>query len=603
MSSEAEAQDAAAAKIQEANEKKKAMTAAQEAVEVKKSRVWQALGRNDAAMLKAALAACEPAELGLHNSDGLSLLAAALKGGAPLACAEAIVAYVGASMTAESLAALGYPDAKELGCWARVQAALKVAADPEAEEPPDVNDEEWQATLAGELGFDKLDVKRIITIGLYAGGRAPAPEHVELSFDGELQPRQGYGVFLGPTGDMYVGSFMAGARDGLGALYLKAGGTYVGAWKGGKRHGVGRGLAADGSVYEGDWKFNKRHGRGTYTYTNGDAYTGAWFAGTKHGAGRYKAVATGAVTEGTWQNGVLKAAKVGGTDGSAFYGAFDPKGRPSGAGAYVFPSGAMVKGAYTAPPAAEDADEEASAPVEPATWKGGATGAADHVADGVLKASLCAVPSVTNVIIVGAPASGKGTQCEKISAALGLVHVSTGDMLRAATEDPDNEVGQKAKELMEAGELVPDTMIFDLVKQRLTQPDAMTKGWLLDGFPRTAGQAALMEEGFLVPSKVIVLEVPDEVLLERVTGRRLDPETGTIYHLTFNPPSGDDKEEVLARLTQRGDDTEEALKKRLLTFGANKDAVEAAFAPILKKIEGNKSAEAVWTDVLAALRS
>ena len=169
-------------------------------------------------------------------------------------------------------------------------------------------------------------------------------------------------------------------------------------------------------------------------------------------------------------------------------------------------------------------------------------------------------------------------------------------MLRAAAADEESELGQQAKELMAAGELVPDDLIVKLVTERLGRPDAQN-GWLLDGFPRTAAQAAAMERAFLEPTKAILLDVPDDVLVERVTGRRADPETGKIYHLKFSPPEGDDKEEVLARLTQRDDDTEVALRKRLETYAANKEAIAAAFSGVLLTVNGNQDKERVWSTV------
>jgi len=228
------------------------------------------------------------------------------------------------------------------------------------------------------------------------------------------------------------------------------------------------------------------------------------------------------------------------------------------------------------------------------------------------------------VVIAGPPAAGKGTQCEKIAAKYGLIHVSTGDMLRKAAEDPDNEDGQLAKEKMEAGELVPDELITRLLVARLDSEEVRDKGWLLDGYPRTEIQAREMEKYFLLPSKVILLDVPEEVLVERVTGRRLDPETGTIYHMQTKLPYKLDEEgnpmeevdeegnktgkyvideDVMNRLEQRADDTEEALKTRLVTFAANRDAVASTFASIATTVDGNRDPEVVWGEIDAFLGS
>ena len=128
------------------------------------------------------------------------------------------------------------------------------------------------------------------------------------------------------------------------------------------------------------------------------------------------------------------------------------------------------------------------------------------------------------IIIAGAPASGKGSQCELIKEVYSSIHLSTGDMLRAEVA-AESEVGLQAKELMEAGKLVDDELITAIVLERLEQEDCKESGWLLDGFPRTKAQAdALVEAGY-IPDSFLLLDVPDEVLEQRVVGRRLDPET------------------------------------------------------------------------------
>ena len=261
------------------------------------------------------------------------------------------------------------------------------------------------------------------------------------------------------------------------------------------------------------------------------------------------------------------------------------------------------------------------------------TGTPSTSPDAAHTTALTQVARTLHVLIAGPPASGKGTQCEKIVAKYGLVHLSTGDVLRAAAADESNELGQIAKGHMEAGELVPDDLIIGLVAQKLDDAECRDKGWLLDGFPRTAVQAAALEKHFLIPNKCVILEVPDEVLVDRVCGRRLDPETGTIYHTTSKLPykldeegntvyaaptdeEGNPKlddageplpavpvidEEVMARLTQRDDDTEEALKKRLEGFAKNKDATTAVFQDIALSIDGNRDPSLVWEDIDAFL--
>lgn len=191
------------------------------------------------------------------------------------------------------------------------------------------------------------------------------------------------------------------------------------------------------------------------------------------------------------------------------------------------------------------------------------------------------------LIIAGAPASGKGTQCELIKKNYGVTHLSTGDMLRAAVA-AGSEVGTAAKGYMDAGKLVPDEVIIGVVKDRLDQDDCQTNGWLLDGFPRTPAQAEALAAAGIKADCFLFLNVPDEILVERVVGRRTDPETGKIYHMTFSPP---EDEAVLARLEQRSDDTEEKVKVRLEQFHANVDAVKGSYSDIGVDIDGTASPE------------
>jgi len=208
-------------------------------------------------------------------------------------------------------------------------------------------------------------------------------------------------------------------------------------------------------------------------------------------------------------------------------------------------------------------------------------------------------PSGLKLIIAGAPASGKGTQCEMIKKDYGVVHLSTGDMLRAAVAD-GTDVGVKAKEFMDAGKLVPDEVIIGVVADRLEQEDCKTNGWLLDGFPRTPGQAEALASAGVSADCFLFLNVPDEILVERVVGRRTDPVTGKIYHMTFSPPTDD---EVTARLEQRSDDTEEKVKVRLEQFHANVEAVKGSYKDIGVEIDGTLAPEEVAKAVGAAIAS
>jgi adenylate kinase len=168
---------------------------------------------------------------------------------------------------------------------------------------------------------------------------------------------------------------------------------------------------------------------------------------------------------------------------------------------------------------------------------------------------------------------------------LGVVHLSTGDMLRAAVKD-GTELGVKAKQFMDAGQLVPDELIINVVVERLQQPDCQSKGWLLDGFPRTRAQADALAGLGIVADSFILLDVPQEVLVERVTGRRTDPETGKIYHMKFSPPT---EPEVISRLVQRSDDTEEKIVVRYKEFCSHVDSVRECYKDITLWVDGSIS--------------
>lgn len=189
------------------------------------------------------------------------------------------------------------------------------------------------------------------------------------------------------------------------------------------------------------------------------------------------------------------------------------------------------------------------------------------------------------IVIFGPPAGGKGTQCELLVEEFGVIHLSTGDMLRAAIR-ADTALGKQAQAYMNAGALVPDELIIDVILDRLQFPDCRQHGWLLDGFPRTASQAQAMTKLGILPDTVIVLDVPDEEVVKRISGRRIDPETGKTYHLEFNPPPAQD-EELIARLIQREDDTEATIRHRLVAYHDNCDAVVGAFAATSKILRVN----------------
>jgi adenylate kinase len=179
------------------------------------------------------------------------------------------------------------------------------------------------------------------------------------------------------------------------------------------------------------------------------------------------------------------------------------------------------------------------------------------------------------LVLLGAPASGKGTQGEKLARTLGVPKVSTGDMLRAA-RDAGSELGKLADGIMSAGKLVPDDLVIRLVDERLGQPDA-GRGFILDGFPRTLPQAraldTLLEQHGSRLNAAICIDLPRELLMERATLRRTDVRTGQIYHLKYNPPPDS------AELAHRDDDKEETVRKRL-------DAYDTMTAPLLPYYQG-----------------
>jgi len=201
------------------------------------------------------------------------------------------------------------------------------------------------------------------------------------------------------------------------------------------------------------------------------------------------------------------------------------------------------------------------------------------------------------IIIAGAPAAGKGTQCEVIKTQFGVVHLSTGDILRAAVKE-GTELGLQAKAFMDGGKLVPDELIIGVVCDRLKQPDCQKQGWLLDGFPRTRAQADALQAAGMVPDCFVLLDVPEGVLVERVTGRRTDPVTGKIYHMKFSPPESD---EIASRLVQRSDDTEEKIVVRYRDFQSNIDSVRSCYEDKMILVDGTASQSEVSYCVKSAL--
>ena len=169
------------------------------------------------------------------------------------------------------------------------------------------------------------------------------------------------------------------------------------------------------------------------------------------------------------------------------------------------------------------------------------------------------------IVLLGAPGAGKGTQAQFLMAKFGIPQISTGDMLRAAIS-AGTELGKQAKAVMDAGQLVSDELIIGLVKERITQDDC-SAGFLLDGFPRTIPQADAMKENGIDVDHVLEFDVPDEVIVERMAGRRVHSGSGRVYHLVYNPPKVEGKDDVTGDdLTIRPDDEESTVRKRLAIY-------------------------------------
>lgn len=169
------------------------------------------------------------------------------------------------------------------------------------------------------------------------------------------------------------------------------------------------------------------------------------------------------------------------------------------------------------------------------------------------------------IILLGAPGAGKGTQAQFIMEKYGIPQISTGDMLRAAVKS-GSELGLQAKELMDNGKLVTDALVIALVKERIKQDDCRN-GFLLDGFPRTIPQADAMKEAGITVDFVLEFDVPDEIIVDRIIGRRVHTGSGRVYHVKYNPPKTENKDDVTGEeLTIRKDDQEETVRKRLVEY-------------------------------------
>lgn len=214
------------------------------------------------------------------------------------------------------------------------------------------------------------------------------------------------------------------------------------------------------------------------------------------------------------------------------------------------------------------------------------------------------------LILLGAPGAGKGTQAQYVTEKYGIPQISTGDMLRAAVK-AGTPLGLEAKKVMDSGGLVSDEIILGLIAERLQQPDC-AKGFLFDGFPRTIPQAEALKAQGISLDFVVEVDVPDAEIIKRMSGRRVHPSSGRTYHVVFNPPKVEGKDDVTGEdLIQREDDNEVTVRKRLdvyhsqtkplVEFYSRWAATGDAAAPKYAKVAGIGSVEEIRDKVFEAL--
>ena len=214
------------------------------------------------------------------------------------------------------------------------------------------------------------------------------------------------------------------------------------------------------------------------------------------------------------------------------------------------------------------------------------------------------------LILLGGPGAGKGTQANLVKDRYQIPQISTGDMLRAALKE-GTELGLKAKEYMDAGKLVPDDVIIGLVKERIKEPDCES-GFLFDGFPRTIPQADAMKEAGVPIEAVVDIDVPDEEIIKRMSGRRVHLASGRTYHIVFNPPKEEGKDDETGEpLIQRDDDQEETVRKRLEVYHAQTEPLVGYYqdweksgesaAPIYIRIDGVGKVDQIRDQIYSAL--
>lgn len=211
-----------------------------------------------------------------------------------------------------------------------------------------------------------------------------------------------------------------------------------------------------------------------------------------------------------------------------------------------------------------------------------------------------------NLLIMGPPGAGKGTQAEVLAKELNITNISTGDMFRAAIKE-GTEMGRKAKEYMDMGELVPDSVVVGIVKERLSEPDC-ARGFLLDGFPRTVVQAEALEETLQSMGRtldgVINIYVPREKIVDRLTGRRICRDCGASYHVHYNPPAKDAVCDACGcELYQRSDDNETVVNNRLDIYESKTQPLIDFYdrRNLLREVNGDQDIKIVLSDILNIL--
>lgn len=216
------------------------------------------------------------------------------------------------------------------------------------------------------------------------------------------------------------------------------------------------------------------------------------------------------------------------------------------------------------------------------------------------------------LVLLGCPGAGKGTQAKFIKDKYHVAQISTGDMLRSAISAA-TPLGVMVKQIMDDGQLVSDDIMIQLVKNRIQEPDCQ-KGFLLDGFPRTIPQAESLHDNGIYLDYVIEISVPDEEVIKRLSGRRVHPASGRIYHEIYNPPKVKNKDDLTGEaLIQRADDAEETIRKRLAVYHQQTEPLIKYFhheakhagrdAPIYIKIDGRGSVDEIHNKIFAALNA